>query len=389
MTINVALAGLGYWGPNMARTISTLKNARLYALCEANADRLEQFGSLYSMAKLTTDYNTLLQDNDVHAIVLATPVHTHFELARAALKASKHVLVEKPLAQSSKECCELIGLAEGGGLTLMAGHIFMYNQAVRKVKEYIDSGLLGKIYYVYAQRLNFGIIRKDVNALWNFAPHDFSIINYWLGALPTSVVASGYSYIQPDIEDVVFITLNYPSGVGASVHISWLDPHKVRRITLVGSEKMVVYDDVSAEARVVIYDKGVTKKHESAAKTNKASLGRFESYGEYQLLLRAGDVVIPKLDFVEPLKVECQHFIDCIQCGEKPLTDGHEGLRVVAILEAAQRSLEQNGRMQHIKSKLNHAGMRERKLTAEAQRTRRGHRDRLVASAVNTGYQSQ
>ncbi|HLC26251.1 MAG TPA: Gfo/Idh/MocA family oxidoreductase, partial [bacterium] len=192
---------------------------------------------------------------------------------------------------------------------------------------------------------NLGIIRQDVNALWNFAPHDLSILNYWLGGAPLGVMARGYSYIQAGIEDVVFMTLDYPEGVGANVHISWLDPHKVRRLTVVGSEKMVVYDDVNADARVMVYDKGVTRKAMAPGEYNfeNASLGRFENYGEFQLLLRAGDVLIPKLDFVEPLKLECQHFVECIRDGRQPLSGGYDGLDVVQALEAAQQSLARNG----------------------------------------------
>ncbi len=274
-------------------------------------------------------------------MVIATPVHSHFELARSALRAGKHVMVEKPLSQTSDQCRELISLAESRGLVLMAGHIFIYNAAVRKVKEYITSGALGQVYYIYSQRLNLGVIRQDVNALWNFAPHDVSIINYWLEAAPTDVTARGYSYVQPGIEDVVFMTMDYPGGVGANVHISWLDPHKVRRMTIVGSEKMVVYDDVSTEARLSVYDKGVYRKRNpsDSADPMSDSLGTYETFGEFQLLLRAGDVLIPKLDFIEPLKVECQHFVDCIVGGQRPLTDGYDGLRVVETLEAAQASL--------------------------------------------------
>jgi predicted dehydrogenase len=341
MIVKIALVGLGYWGPNLARNLASLKEAQLHTLCDLCTDRLTQFSRQYPEARTTSDYSTVLNDREIDGVVIATPVHTHFELAKRALLAGKHVMVEKPLAQTSAQCQELIALAEPQGLTLMAGHVFIYNPAVRKVKEYIDSGLLGQIYYIYSQRLNLGIIRQDVNALWNFAPHDISIINYWLDTAPVDVVMRGYSYIQPGIEDVVFMTLDYPGGVGANVHISWLDPHKVRRMTIVGSEKMVVYDDVSADARIIIYDKGVTRKHTASTPPNLDgnSLGRYETFGEFQLLLRAGDVLIPKLDFTEPLKLECQHFIECIRTGQPAITDGYDGLRVVQVLEAAQASL--------------------------------------------------
>jgi predicted dehydrogenase len=341
MIVKIALVGLGYWGPNLARNLASLKEAQLHTLCDLCADRLAQFSRQYPEAHMTSDYNTVLNAQEIDGVVIATPVHTHFELAKRALQAGKHVMVEKPLAQTSAQCRELIALAEHQGLILMAGHVFIYNSAVRKVKEYIDSGLLGQIYYIYSQRLNLGIIRQDVNALWNFAPHDISIINYWLDAAPIDVVVRGYSYIQPGIEDVVFMTLDYPGDVGANVHISWLDPHKIRRMTIVGSERMVVYDDVSADARVIIYDKGVTRKRNTSTSPNPDgnSLGRYETFGEFQLLLRAGDILIPKLDFAEPLKLECQHFIECIRTGQQAITDGYDGLRVVQVLEAAQASL--------------------------------------------------
>jgi predicted dehydrogenase len=332
--VNIALVGLGYWGPNLARNFVALPEATLHTLCDTQTERLERLGRQYPSAKQQTSFEAVLADPTVEAVVIATPVQTHFDLALAALQAGKHVLVEKPLAQTTRQCQTLIAAAATQKVILMAGHVFLYNAAVRKVKEYIESGELGEIYYVYSQRLNLGIIRQDVNALWNFAPHDLSIINYWLGAAPESVTARGYSYLQPGIEDVVFITLDFPGGIGANVHISWLDPNKVRRMTVVGSHKMVVYDDVSADAKVMVYDRGFTKK------PNDSSLGRYESFGEFQLLLRAGDIIIPKIDFVEPLKLECSHFIECIKSGNNPLSDGYDGLRVVQVLEAAQQSLK-------------------------------------------------
>ncbi len=343
---NIALVGLGYWGPNLARNLAGCANAQLHTLCDLDPARLERFGRLYPQARRQTSYAAVLDDRDVDGVVIAAPVATHFWLASQALLAGKHVFVEKPLAQSSAQCRELIRLADEGHRVLMVGHVFLYNAAVQRVMEYMRSGVLGDIYYIYSQRLNLGIIRQDVNALWNFGPHDLSIICHWLDAAPESVSAWGFSYLQPGIEDVVFLTLGFPGGIGANVHISWLDPHKVRRMTVVGSEKMVVYDDASPDARITLYDKGVTKKrleHHAAEGEDGRSLGRYESFGEFQLLLRAGDIVIPKLEFVEPLKVECQHFVDCITSGRQPLTDGHHGLRVVEVLEMAQKSLSDGG----------------------------------------------
>jgi len=332
--LNIALIGLGYWGPNLARNLAVLSGARLYAVCDQRTERLEYFARQYPGVKTMSNAAEVFADPEVDAVVIATPVQTHFDLAAATLRAGKHVMVEKPLAQTSKQCEELISLAEVQKRILMVGHVFIYNAAVRKVKEYIQSGELGEIYYIYSQRLNLGVIRQDVNALWNFCPHDFSILRYWLESTPQRVFAHGYSYVQPGIEDVVFVTMDFPNGVGANVHISWLDPNKLRKMTVVGSEKMVIYDDVSADAKVMVYDKGVAKKPQG-----ELSLGSYETFGQFQLLLRAGDVLIPKIDFQEPLKAECQHFVDCILSGVQPMTDGREGLEVVRMLEAAQASL--------------------------------------------------
>jgi predicted dehydrogenase len=335
--INIAVVGLGYWGPNLARNIAGLPDARLHTLCDQRSERLAHLGRSYPDAKCREDFNTVLEDPEVDAVIIASPVHTHFPLASAALQADKHVLVEKPLAQTSEQCRQLIHLAEQHDRILMVGHAFLYNAAVHKVKEYIDSGELGEIHYIYSQRLNLGIVRQDVNALWNFGPHDLSVLGYWLNATPEKVIARGYSYLQPGIEDVVFMTLDYPGGIGANVHISWLDPNKIRRMTVVGSKKMVVYDDTSPDARITVFEKGVTKKS-----NGNSSLGKFENFGEFQLLVRAGDIFIPKIEFVEPLKVECQHFVACIRTGAQPLTDGKNGLQVVEALEAAQRSMQEN-----------------------------------------------
>ena len=335
--INVAVVGLGYWGPNLARNMANTPNARLHTLCDMQSERLTRIGERYPAAKQQRNFGAVLADAEVDAVVIATPVQTHFQLAYASLQANKHVLVEKPLAQSSAQCRELIALAEKNKRILMVGHVFLYNAAVRRVKEYIDSGELGEIYYIYSQRLNLGIVRQDVNVLWNFAPHDLSILCYWLETGPKRVQAQGYSYLQEGIEDVAFITLDFPRGVGANVHLSWLDPHKVRRMTVVGSKKMVVYDDVRADARLMVFDKGIVKKP-----NEHPSLGRFESFGEFQLLVRAGDVLIPKIDFVEPLKMECQHFVECIITGQQPLTDGYHGLQVTEALEAAQRAMNED-----------------------------------------------
>ena len=332
-TFHIAVVGLGHWGPNLARNVNALPNARLHTLCDADPARLQSVGAQYPAARQTDDFESVLADPEVDAVVLATPVHTHFELASAALRAGKHAFVEKPLARTSDEARKLVKLADAEGLILMVGHVFLYNAAVRQVKHYIDSGELGDIYYIYAQRLNLGIVRQDVNALWNFAPHDISIINYWLEGAPVQVDAHGYDYLQPGIEDVVFMNLAYAGGQAAAVHVSWLDPNKVRRMTVVGSKKMVVYDDVSPDAKIKLFDKGVDRKPGHG-------LGSYATFGEFQLLLRAGDLLIPKIRFTEPLRAECQAFVDAIHTGEPPLADGRNGLAVVEVLEAADRAMK-------------------------------------------------
>jgi predicted dehydrogenase len=342
MTVNVALIGVGYWGPNLARAVAEVDGGRLHTICDADQARLERLRRLYPESRLTPDLESVLADDAVDAVIVATPVATHYSIARKALEAGKHVFVEKPLAKTVAECEDLVDQAESRSLALMVGHVFLYNAAVQKVKEYIDSGELGEVLYIYSQRLNLGQVRRDVNALWNFGPHDVSILNHWLDADPIRVIARGFSYVQPGIEDVVFMTLDYPNQVGANVHISWLDPLKVRQMTVVGSKKMVVYDDVSTDARITVYDKGVSRTRREGPGVGE-SLGTFETFAEFQLLLRAGDVLIPKVDFTEPLRVESQHFVDSIRNGTTPLTDGRHGLRVVRVLEAAQRSLANAG----------------------------------------------
>jgi len=339
MPIKVAVRGAGYWGPNLIRNFHQIEGSSLEAICDKDAERLEHLGRQYRGVYLTTDYGDLLTDRGgrIDAIVVSLPVEMHYQVAREALKAGKHVFVEKPLAMKSEECLELIHLAEKNKRVLMVGHTFEYNVAVNKIKEYLEAGVLGSIYYIYSQRLNLGRVRQDVNAMWNLAPHDISIILYWLEELPVRVSAQGITHIQEGIEDVVFLNLEFKEDKVVHIHISWLDPNKVRKITIVGSKKMLVYDDVSPDAKIQIYDKGIEKKNLSA------DMGSYDDFGKFQLIHRAGDIVIPKIDFVEPLRVECSHFIECIGSGTQPRTDGRNGLRVVRILEAAQRSLDSGG----------------------------------------------
>lgn len=331
--VEVGLVGAGYWGPNLARNISGLSNARLSCVCDTRLEAAESVAANYPDTDTCADVETLLARPGLDAVVVATPAATHFQIASACLEAGKHVLVEKPLAMSSEECLRLIDLSDTRDLKLMVGHVFLFSPPVNRLKELVDSGELGEAYYAYSTRANLGQIRQDVNAMWNLAPHDVSILLYLFGNRVKSVSANGITRIQEGIEDVVFMNLNFEDGIVAHIHVSWLDPGKIRQLTLVGSKKMVVYDDVDPDAKIRIYDKGVTKVPNGGPET-------FSSFGEFQLLLRAGDVLIPKIPATEPLRIECQHFVDCIENNQNPLTDGMHGLQVVRILEAAQKSMD-------------------------------------------------
>lgn len=335
--VRVGQIGLGYWGPNLLRNMIALPQARVVAVADSDERRLAEVVQNGSPVAATQDYRELLDRRDVDAVVIATPAASHAELAHAALSAGKHVLVEKPLATTIEDGVRLIELADQKGLILMVGHTFLYNAAVRRLKQYLEHGELGEIFYVYSQRLNLGRVRHDVNVLWNFAPHDVSILLYLLGQTPIEVVARGFAYLQQGIEDVVFMTLVFSNGVSAHVHISWLDPQKVRRMTIVGSHKMAVYDDVRADARLALYDRGVDRIPTADSPRD------FKSFADFQLRLRSGDVNIPALEFPEPLRTECEHFIDCIVQRRTPLTDGRHGLEVVKVLAAAQQSIRSGG----------------------------------------------
>ena len=324
--LNVAQIGVGYWGPNLLRNLVANKRCRIKKVVDLSSKRRDYVLSLYPGIEVIDDNERVFQDSAIDAVVIATPVATHFELSMRALEAGKHILVEKPLAKTVDQVEQLGKRARENNLVVMAGHTFLFNAAVRHVKVLIDSGELGDIRYIYSQRLNLGRIRSDVDALWNFAPHDISIIQYWLNnPNPLSVVKSGLDYIQKGINDVVFMNIIYPNGVMANIHVSWLDPNKVRRITVVGSKKMVVYDDI-AENKIAIYDKGIDRM---------AVLGENMDYDKIDFQIfnhRSGDVLLPKIDFQEPLKLEIDHFIDCIQNGTVCLTGIDHAKKVVEIL---------------------------------------------------------
>ncbi len=336
--IRVAILGAGYWGINLVRNFTQVPGCRVGMVCEPDKGRWAKIQALCPDARLVSNHEAALQSDEIDAIVIATPVPSHFRIALESLSAGKHTFVEKPLAQTSRQCLELIGLAQSKQMTLMAGHTFEYNPAVLKAKQLLDAGELGRVYYLTSQRLNLGIVRHDVNALWSLAPHDVSIIRFLLDRDPVAVSARGNAYLQDSIEDVAFMDLEFADGVAAHVHVSWLDPSKVRRMTIVGDKKMLVYDDVNAEARIQLYDKGITRANLNV------SLGEWSSFGEFQFIQRAGGLEIPKLEFAEPLSVECAHFIESIRLGKPPRTDGGNGLRVVRVLEAATLSMKQRGR---------------------------------------------
>ena len=341
--VGIGVIGFGYWGPNLVRNAASLSEAQLRVVCDRSADRLQEVGRLYPGVDLVDSAVEVLNRSDIDAVILATPADTHFDLARRVLESGRSVFVEKPLARSASECEQLIELAAKKDLVLMVGHTFEYNAAVEYVDDLISRRDLGQIYYIYSQRLNLGVVRQDVNALWNLAPHDISIALRWLKKEPVRVCARGYTYLQAGVEDVVYLDLEFDDGVAVHIHVSWLDPGKVRRTTVVGSRKMVVYDDASTEAKIQVFDKGIDREPITPDGPAYASLGEFDSFGKFQLTQRAGDLLIPKIDFTEPLKRECSHFVDCVRENRRPLTDGESGLRVVRILEAGTKSLRQGG----------------------------------------------
>jgi len=301
------------------------------AIVDLSDDRLAHMKNLYPHVRTYKDYRAALDKEQVDAVVVATPPRTHHRIALEALEAGKHVFVEKPLALSSQDCLELIESARQKKLKLMVGHTFVYTAAVNKIKDLIAEGTLGKIYYISTTRVNLGIFQDDINVVWDLAPHDVSILNYILGTHPESVSAHGHSYIRGSVEDVAFLTFRYPGSVLAHIHVSWLNPNKIRSTTVVGSKKMLVYDDVSPLEKIRIYDKGVTV------------LPHYDTFGEFQLSYRFGDIFIPKLDDSEPLKVACQHFIDCVEKDLTPRSSGEHGLEVVKVIEASNLSLKRSG----------------------------------------------
>ncbi len=313
--VRVGVIGIGYWGTNLSRNLYEL--GALHAVCDIDENKLNKVKNNYPNVKTFKNFEDMLSEID--ACVIATSGGSHYEIAKKALEADKDVYVEKPLTRSAKTSKDLIELAKKKNRILMVGHILLYHPAVRELKKILEDGVLGDVRYIYAQRLNLGRIREDEDALWSLGPHDISVILYLLDEKPTSVLATGESYLIQNFYDVAFITLYFPNKIIANIHVSWLDPHKVRRLTIVGTKKMVVFDDMAQE-KIIIYDKGV------------------EPAGDFYTL-RMGDIFIPNIKPKEPLKEECKHFLECVESRKEPLTDGENGFEVVKILESAQNSI--------------------------------------------------
>jgi predicted dehydrogenase len=327
--INIAVVGAGAWGKNHIRVFSEMPNVRLKYICDSDPSKLTSMQKSHPQSQGVENLRPVLHDPEVNGVVVASSAISHFSLSKEILLADKDVLVEKPMALNAKDAEEMLEIAEKRGRILMVGHLLIYHSVVDRLKEMVSSGELGKIHYIYTQRVNLGVIRQDENALLSFAPHDLSVILHLIEEKPVVVSAHGESYIQNGIEDVVFLSLRFSDGKMANVHLSWLDPHKLRKITIVGSKKMAVFDDMEASEKLKIYDKGVRSPS-------------YDTYGEY-LSLRFGDITIPSVKMVEPLRAEAEHFIHCIESREGPKTSGRDGLEVVRILIAAQESLKGKG----------------------------------------------
>ena len=329
--IVVGVVGCGYWGPNLVRNFRNLPDCNLRAMCDLSEERLKHLRSLYSDVEGVTDYTHLLNGIGLDAVVIATPVKQHFQLAKASLLAGKHTLIEKPMAASSAECEELIEIAQKQGAVLMVGHTFLYSPSVRKIVEIIEAGDIGEIRYINSRRLNLGLFQKDINVAWDLAPHDISIILHILGESPIRVNCQGNAHITPGIEDVTNLSLMFRNNRFATIQSSWIEPRKVREMTIVGTRRMIVYDDLQTSEKLRIYDMRVERPP------------HYDTFAEFHYSYHYGDSYIPHIKQEEPLKAECQHFLECIGHGAKPLSGGMEGLELVKILEAAGASLMNNG----------------------------------------------
>lgn len=329
--IRVGVVGCGYWGPNLVRNFRLLRDCNLKTICDTNQDRLRHLKSLYPGLEAETDFQRMVANPSLDAIVIATSVRFHFAMAMSSLMAGKHTFIEKPMASSVRECKELVEIARKKSLILMVGHTFLYSPNVRRIKQIVDSGDIGEIRYISARRLNLGLFQKDINVAWDLAPHDISIILYILGEMPTTVNCHGSAHITPGVEDVTSMCLSFPKSRSAIVQSSWLDPKKIREMTIIGSKRMILYDDVAQHEKIKIFDIRVdTPPH-------------YDTFAEFNYAYHSGDMYAPSIKQEEPLKIECQHFLDCIKSGVQPITSGSQGLELVKILEASSISLKGGG----------------------------------------------
>ncbi len=329
--IRIAVVGVGHWGSNYLRVLHFMEGIEVVAACDRETKPLARLEKQYPKLRTVKTFSEILRDQEIDAVIIATPASTHYEFVKKSLEAKKHTLVEKPLALRVKECKALIELARRSKKTLMVGHTFLYNPALRKMKEYIDKGAVGKVYYLQAVRTHLGLIRNDVSAVWDLAPHDVSIFSYLLGKEPKKVSAVGVAHLKKKFQDVAFVSLFYDHNVIGNIHISWVDSNKLRQVAVIGSKARILFDDLNPLERVRVFEKGVS--------IDKP----YKSFGEFQLLLRDGDIISPKIEPEEPLQNVCLEFIDSIRTGKKPLADGRNGLQVVQAISAIQKSIEQDG----------------------------------------------
>ncbi len=336
MSIKLGVIGCGYWGPNLIRNFAENEKAELAWLCDLDEKRLESFKRRYPTVQTSTNFQDLIDDSNVDAIIIATPVSTHYKFAKAALESGKHIFVEKPFTNSIADAEELVNIAENKGLNIFVDHIFLYTGAVRKIKNLIDSGELGDLLYFDSTRVNLGLFQKDINVVWDLAPHDFSIMDYLIGREPKQISAIGSSHINPNIENVAYVVCKFDDEFIAHYHFNWLSPVKIRQTLIAGTKKMIIFDDNEPSEKLKIYDKGVTTTQIESESDRESAYQTLVSY-------RTGDVWIPKIDGTEALKSACNEFLDSIIEKRKPMTDGEAGLRVVKLLESAQVSIKNNG----------------------------------------------
>jgi predicted dehydrogenase len=330
--IGIGVVGCGYWGPNLIRNFSKIPNCRVVGVCDFKQERLAHIKSLYPDVKTIMKYDDIVNDRSIDALCIATPIATHFTLAKAALRKNKHVFVEKPLAESLRKAGILTSLAQKQKRILMVGHTFLYHPAIEKIRRILQNKELGRIYYVSMERLNLGLFQKDLNVVWDLAPHDISILKYITNKKPIAISAFGMANVYKPIEDVAIVNIKLQGGILVTMRLSWLDPHKVRKVIIVGSKKMLVYDDISEQDKITIYDKGVSVPK------------YYDSFDDFKFSYKYGDITKPLVDNAEPLEIECRHFIDCIENNRVPKSDGAHGMRVIKIIESIQRSIKNNGR---------------------------------------------